>query len=169
MSTGGGGFGSGAAGDGSVATPTVLFGLLLLVALAGAVILLLATTTGRERDADETTDGPVAEPSADVRGVGAAAGTAADRIEADADVGNEVYRAWVEMTAHLDLDRPQSSTPGEFAAAAVDAGMDPDDVDELTRLFEAVRYGDERVTDARADRAVAALRRIESAYAGDEP
>ncbi|MFD1597698.1 DUF4129 domain-containing protein [Halobellus rarus] len=80
-----------------------------------------------------------------------------------------MYRAWVEMTAHLDLDRPQSSTPGEFAAAAVDAGMDPDDVDELTRLFEAVRYGDERVTDARADRAVAALRRIESAYAGDEP
>jgi hypothetical protein len=46
--------------------------------------------------------------------------------------------------------------------------MDPDDVDELTRLFERVRYGDERATDARAERAVAALRRVESAYSGGE-
>lgn len=166
---GSGGLGSGATGDGSVATPTVLFGLLLLVALVGALVLLFAATTDdSDPDADVTGDRPEDEPDADVRGVGAAAGDAADRIESDADVGNQVYRAWVEMTAYLDVDRPDSSTPGEFAAAAVDAGMDPDDVDELTRLFERVRYGDERATDARAERAVAALRRIESAYSGGE-
>lgn len=166
---GAGGLGTGAAGDGSVATPTVLFGMLLVVALAGAVALLVLSTTGDEdREAEDATDPPSERPDADVQGVGEAAGTAADRIEADADVGNEVYRAWIEMTTHLDVSRPESSTPGEFAAAAVDAGMDPDDVSELTRLFEAVRYGDERVTDERASRAVAALRRIESAYAGEE-
>ncbi|WP_144902089.1 DUF4129 domain-containing protein [Halobellus captivus] len=164
-----GGFGTGATGDGAIATPTLLFGLLLLVALAGAVVLLvLSTASGGGDDADGTADSTPDEPDPDVEGVGEVAGAAADRIEGDADVGNEVYRAWVEMTAHLDVARPESSTPGEFAAAAVGAGMDADDVGELTRLFEAVRYGDERVTDERAERAVTALRRIESAYAGEE-
>ncbi|MFA1610314.1 DUF4129 domain-containing protein [Halobellus rubicundus] len=166
---GSGGFGLGGEGSGSVATPSALFGLALFVALALAVVLLLAST-GDELagdDADDSADGDSEATPPDVRRVGEAAGDAADRLEAEADVGNEVYRAWVEMTNHLDVDRPESCTPGEFAAAAVDAGMDRDDVAELTRLFEEVRYGDEDVTDLRAERAVSALRRIESAYAGE--
>ncbi|SDX59070.1 DUF4129 domain-containing protein [Halobellus clavatus] len=165
--SGGGAFGLGGSDGGTVATPTAVFGLALFVALVAAVVLLVAST-GDAITQDDETEESESTPPADVREVGRAAGAAADRLEGDADVGNEVYRAWVEMTAHLDVERPASSTPGEFAAAAVDAGMDPDDVDELTHLFEAVRYGDEGVTDARAERAVAALRRIESAYAGEE-
>jgi len=98
--------------------------------------------------------------------VGAAAGTAADRIEADAGFTNEVYRSYHEMTRLLELD-PETTAPDEFADHAVAAGMAPDHVEELTRLFEEVRYG-ERAPGSREERAVAALRRIEAAYAPDD-
>jgi len=103
----------------------------------------------------------------DAAAVGRAAGRAADRIEDSEGVGNGVYRAWVEMTRHLDVEHPESSTPSEFAAAAAEAGLDGDDVEELTWLFEEVRYGGREATADRESRAVEALRRIESAYAGD--
>lgn len=161
------GFGGTGGGGGTVATPTAIFGAVLVVALVAAVVLFLVST-GDALNGDDERDESASASAADVRGVGRAAGEAADRLEDDADVDNEVYRAWIEMTAHLDVDRPASSTPGEFVAAAVDAGMDPADVEELTDLFEAVRYGDESVTEERGERAVSALRRIESAYAGED-
>jgi hypothetical protein len=71
------------------------------------------------------------------------------------------------MTRTLRVDRPATSTPAEFADAAVDAGMDPDDVSELTELFEAVRYGAEQPTEDHTRRAKKALRRIERTYGGD--
>jgi hypothetical protein len=108
------------------------------------------------------------EDEADTGALGRAAGRAADRIETGTGVENEVYRAWVEMTRHLDVDHPHSSTPAEFASAAVDAGIDPADVDELTTQFEAVRYGGESATEDRERRAVDALRRIEREYADDD-
>lgn len=146
----------------TVSTPSVLLAILLVVALAGSVLMLFVASG----DEEETVEGPGEEsPDPDVAAVGRAAGDAADRIERDADVENGVYRAWVEMTDHLDVENPRSSTPAEFATAAVDAGMASDDVDELTRLFEEVRYGGEDVTSEREQRAVSALRRIEAAYA----
>jgi len=78
-----------------------------------------------------------------------------------------VYRAWAEMTAELEVDRPESSTPGEFATVAVDAGMAPEDVDRLTELFEEVRYGGHAPTDDREQAAVETLRRIESRYSDE--
>nr|WP_303647825.1 DUF4129 domain-containing protein [Haloarchaeobius amylolyticus] len=97
--------------------------------------------------------------------VGAAAGRAADRLEDTTAVDNEVYRAWREMTTHLDVPDPQSSTPAEFAEAAVAAGMTREQVDELTALFEEVRYGGEAPTSDRETRAIDALRAIEAAHA----
>lgn len=168
--TGVGAGGGPGGGGGSVSTPEALFTVVLVVTLLASVALLVVSTGEDDRADDppgETDDEPV-----DVAAIGRAAGEAADRIEADADVDNEVYRAWAEMTASLDVARPRSSTPAEFAASAVDAGMARDDVDELTRLFEAVRYGGAEPTPERECRAVAALRRIESTYAdgdGDPP
>jgi hypothetical protein len=46
--------------------------------------------------------------------------------------------------------------------------MQPDDVRELTDLFEEVRYGDREVTAERERRATDALRRIEESYAEEE-
>jgi outer membrane protein assembly factor BamB len=54
-----------------------------------------------------------------------------------------------------------------FSTDGITTGMAADDVAELTELFEAVRYGTAVPTEARETRAIAALRRIEDAYAGD--
>lgn len=144
---------------------------LVLALLAGMVVAVIrelrdrpATTTIDPVTPDEVTDDPTPE-----HGIGDAAGRAADRLLADADaaVTNEVYRAWQEMTTHLPVADPGSSTPREFADAAVDAGLDPDDVETLTTLFERVRYGDERVTDDDTDTVAAVLKEIESTYADD--
>jgi len=105
-----------------------------------------------------------ADEHEDVEDLRTAAGRAADRIERAAAVDNEIYRAWVEMTEYLDVEHPESSTPREFEAAAVDAGIDADVVAELTGLFERVRYGDEPPTEATEARAVDALRSMEDAY-----
>jgi len=141
--------------------PTLLFGLFGLV-LLGAVALI-ARSTGddlSQPEPSEESSGPT-----DVAAVARAAGRAADRIEERDGFDNEVYRAWKEMTRHLEVANPESSTPAEFAAAAVDAGMAREDVDALTEVFEAVRYGAAEPTEAHEREAVEALRRIERAYA----
>ncbi|MFB6151122.1 MAG: DUF4129 domain-containing protein [Haloarculaceae archaeon] len=163
-------------GDPSVTSPTLLSQLLLIavVGLLGVVAILVLTGDHEQIDLgddDEVTEEEVgeAEGATDVAAVGAAAGRAADRLERDGAFENEVFRAWAEMTEHLSVEHPESSTPAEFASAAVGAGMDAGDVDRLTDLFEAVRYGGAEPTDEREAAAVETLRRIESAYAGDEP
>lgn len=150
-----------------LSAPSVLLGVVLLVAVVGSALTLFVSTGDSETETPETSADPD-ETTSDVAAVGRVAGVAADRIEADADVENEVFRAWTEMTRHLDVSHPESQTPGEFAAAAVDAGMARDDVAELTDLFEAVRYGGADATAEREERALAALRRIESTYAGED-
>ncbi len=162
---GGGRLGEGAGGVQSVSPPTLLFTLLLVVAL-GVAVFMLVTGTSDTPDGDDEPTPSTPETSPDVAAVGRAAGAAAERIESgDGDVENEVFRAWREMTTLLDVPNRQSATPAEFAAAAVDAGMERDDVTELTNLFEAVRYGGAEATTARERRAVDALRNIESTYA----
>ena len=115
----------------------------------------------------EPAEDAIADESPSLAAVGAAAGRAADRIEGRASVDNEVFKAWAEMTELLDLERPETVTPGEFAAEATAAGMDPDHVTELTDLFQAVRYGGKEPTPERETRAVETLRKIEAAYAND--
>jgi hypothetical protein len=140
-------------------------GVFALALLAVGAVLYRSSgdqTAGTLHDDDEER-----EP-ADVADLAAAAGKAADRIEQyNADVDNAVYRAWWEMTSLLHVPNPDSATPGEFAGAAVDLGMDDADVAELTELFEEVRYG-RRDADSREDRAVETLRSIETAYGDDD-
>ncbi|WP_135533614.1 DUF4129 domain-containing protein [Halostella pelagica] len=159
--------GLGTDGEGDITDPTtpsiLLFAILVLTV---GMVVGLYVFSGRDTTGDEDADAE--ETDTERRSaIGNAAGRAADRIENADDLENEVYRAWREMTGHLDVDRPESSTPAEFADAAVDAGMTDGDVDELTQLFEEVRYGGKDPTDDREQRALAALRRIESEYADD--
>lgn len=150
-------------------SPTV--GLVLVVLAIVGLVLAIATSGRRPAVVDHIT-----EADEDTAAIGRAAGRAADRLGDDGeDEGaeggdgdgfeNEVYRAWLEMTAGLDVDRPASSTPGEFADAAIEAGMRPDDVRELTALFEAVRYGGRGATAERERRARGLFRLIEARYA----
>lgn len=141
-----------------------------LLAVAVVVVVLLGATATRVRRTLERGEMPSVDTVDVAARVGAIAGRAADRIEAagagaDAPVENEVYRAWREMARSLDVERPASSTPAEFARTAIEAGLDPGTVDELTDLFREVRYGDAAPTTDRERRAVAALRRIEDAHA----
>ncbi|KDE59322.1 hypothetical protein EL22_23200 [Halostagnicola sp. A56] len=144
-----------------------LVGVLALITaiFAGALVL-----TNRRSDGDELAAREESEPKDDIEhaAVSEAAGRAATRIEAaDDDVDNEVYRAWEEMTDPLEVDRPETSTPGEFADAAIDAGLAREHVTDLTRLFEAVRYGGVETTADMEARAVGVLREIETEYADD--
>lgn len=138
-----------------------------LVLLAIVVLGVIGIVLGRSRSGNvDRPDSSADEPSEEevLADVGATAGDAAADIADGATPENVVYRTWVEMTRQLDVDRRRSRTPGEFAAAAVDAGMRRDDVQTLTKVFEQVRYGDEPVTEERRDQAVEALRHIEETY-----
>lgn len=165
IAEGGSGAGFGDVAANTLSSPSVLVVLLFVLAVAVALVAIIGT---RGDDIpDEEPDIEATPEAEDVAAVGRVAGTAADRIEADAAAENEVYRAWREMTDELAVEHPDSTTPGEFAEAAIAAGMDPDDVAELTDLFEAVRYGGLDVTEARERRAVETLRHIEETYGGE--
>lgn len=156
-------------GDGTVTGPTLPALLVLTVLLVTVVAAFTALFyTDRDGDGRASTDPTAATDDAGQRAaLGRAAGSAADRIESGDDFENEIYRAWREMTTPIDIDRPDSSTPGEFAAAARDAGLEPSHVEELRTMFEDVRYGDRPATADREDRAIEILRRIETAYGDD--
>ncbi len=168
LSPGGGAPGVGGEGD-AVSTPEALFLLVVVAALIASVLVLIAAAGDDEDDGTrggDETEVPGDESEPDLVAVGRTAGAAADRIESG-EADNEVYRAWREMTEVLDVDRPASSTPAEFAAAAVDAGVEPEPVERLTDVFERVRYGGADPTGDRERRAVDALRRIEAAHRED--
>ncbi len=160
----------GSAAETAVSQPSTLLLVVLAVLLIAAIVLLYVASADDVVDAairdDEEEEEEDQQP--DIAAVGRVAGEAADRIETGDAFDNEVFRAWAEMTEHLAVQHPESSTPAEFAGAAVDAGMDPDDVRELTDLFEEVRYGNREVTAERERRATDALRRIEESYAEED-
>ena len=134
----------------------VIFG----IALVGAIIMFVSASGDEEFDIDEDE----AIEDADMSDIGRTAGAAADRLEErNADVDNEVYRAWYEMTQMLDVSDPETSTPGEFAAAAISIGMQREHVENITELFEEVRYGD-RSPEKREDQAIDIFREIEAEY-----
>lgn len=150
-------------GRGNAVRPPLYVLLLFGVALFGVI-------AGYARSSSPASDSPDRSEAADgtdpeVAAIGRAAGQAAERIERGEGFDNDVYRAWREMTALLDVSNPDATTPGEFANAAVEAGMAPEDVRELTRLFEDVRYGGYEPTEDRERRAVRVFRRIETEYA----
>ena len=163
-----GGNAGGAAGTDSMFSPPVLLVGLVVVALVLALVVYRASG-----DDEQVEDTSVEEVPADMDGeetltaIGDVAGEAANRIEEAVDAENEVYRAWHEMTTHLEVGNPRASTPTEFATAARDAGMDDTHVDSLTGLFQEVRYGGAEATTDREERAVDALRTIEDTYGGE--
>jgi hypothetical protein len=144
--------------------PAILFGFFVVV-LLGAVSLILHSTGD---DPLQSNPGEGAVESADVGAIGQVAGRAADRIETSNEFDNEIYRAWNEMTRQLDVPNPETLTAAEFARIAVDAGMTRENVDALTSLFEAVRYGEAPPTESREREAIDILRRIEQEHTGAE-
>lgn len=152
--------------QGVVSSTPVDPGLLALAFGALVFVSLAVMFTMTMSDSDEVFE-PVTEeeePEPDEAAFARAAGRAADRIEqANVSVDNAVYEAWVEMTRLLNLPNPETSAPMDFADAAVETGLDADDVYRLTALFNEVRYGHKDPTE-REEQAIETLRHIESAY-----
>ncbi|SEW07983.1 DUF4129 domain-containing protein [Halobacterium jilantaiense] len=145
--------------------PVVVLGVVAVVASL-VVVAYHATGDDPAPSSDDASDesGEAADSGVNASlSVAAAAGDAADRIEAGADVDNEVYRAWRAMAAATGIPDPGAATPAEFAAAARDAGMPAEDVAALTDVFREVRYGDAEATPDREQRAVDALRSLQTA------
>lgn len=149
---------SGEGGDGNPETPLGMIAILAVTILIGGVVVS-QLVGGSERDDGMDVSGELDESVA----VGRAAGRAADRID-ETTLSNGVFRAWREMTAALDVDDPESTTPAEFADAAVESGMARDDVETLTDLFRDVRYGGVQPTAERERQARETLRHIEETY-----
>jgi hypothetical protein len=157
--------GGGGAGSSPSAAPLVLLGTFL----AGVCVVGAAVALGRWRGDPEPED-ESEDRDADPAAVGRAAARAAERIRSETPgADNAGYRCWVEVTELADAEAQATYTPAEFATAAVEAGMDEDDVEELRRLFEDVRYGSADPA-ARESRALSVFERIEAAYAeGGDP
>jgi hypothetical protein len=142
---------SSSTGSGSV-SPVVVLVALIGVAAVGAALVVWAT-----RD-DATPRAGSIPATTETNDVDASRPEPSEPVE----LTNEVYRAWWEMARQVDISPTASRSPSEFAAAAVDAGMNPDAVAELTHLFRAARYGGTLVTDDDEQQATAALDRIYS-------
>jgi len=156
----------GGGGERTFTTPTSIIAILFVVAALGVVAAVFLRDDGED---EQIATEPEIDEEERQAVIGSAAGEAADRIENEAELENEVYRAWAKMAEPLPVEQPQTSTPAEFASAAREAGIEREDVSELTTLFEEVRYGTAAPTEEREQRAVEALRRIERHYAEDRP
>jgi len=71
-----------------------------------------------------------------------------------------VFRAWAAFQAGVDSE---GDTPRAVAAHAVEAGLPEAAVTDLTRTFQAVRYGGAEATPERERQAREALERIREA------
>jgi hypothetical protein len=91
-------------------------------------------------------------------------------LEEGADVSDTVMRCYFEMSQILSqrrgISRSETMTPREFELELGGAGLPDGDVEQLTRLFESVRYG-ARIPDEQQERqAVACLTAIAEACTG---
>ncbi len=155
---------NGSEGDEESPPLSVRFGIVGLLAFIVTSLLLTALYIKRRDTDSEPADPEIERRSPDTEELGAVAGSTADDLEDEADFENAIYRAWKEMTDSLDVDSPETSTPGEFAEEARAAGLAEADVTELTALFESVRYGTVDPTPEQEQRAIDTLRRIETTY-----
>lgn len=84
------------------------------------------------------------------------------RVVLDTDSENDVYDSWSRMIERADVEDIRTKTPSEIAESAKEAGLDPGAVDELTDVFEEVRYRDSEPTAEQERRAKEAFERIKA-------
>lgn len=100
-------------------------------------------------------------PVAPVEQLAQEAQHALEALQAGADVRNTVLRCYFEMSRILaeerGIRRQEAVTPREFEQQLKEAGLPDAQVEQLTRLFEAVRYGARVADEGQERRAVACL------------
>ena len=134
---------------------TVGLALLLAVALVGGFWMLWRRRR-RKPDALEQLAG-------EARG-------ALDALSAGADVEDTIMRSYFEMARILEqergITRAEAMTPREFESRLKELGLPAGDVEQLTRLFEAVRYGHWVASDQEKRQAIACLTAIAESSRG---
>ena len=125
-----------ASGD-ARATSLLLQSFFAVVAIAASVGLVVAISRLRARR-------PVVVPPSSTDGLLVPVEAALDRLRQGRDaagVVEECYRDMMVALARALGLNPRAMTPREFACAAAAVGLGGAAVDELTELFELVRYG----------------------------
>ena len=165
LGAGGGGFvggnpvtGEPLTGESTTAdSPALTTGLAILagVALLG-VALLVVFSSGDDNDETTVEGKPLSESTTAPEPGGL---EPAARL-ADPDASNEVFRAWTALRDRVS-PRDGAASPAEIRRRALDAGLEEAAVDELTALFNAVRYGERGATTERERRARALRERLD--------
>ncbi len=100
----------------------------------------------------------------------APAQAALDEIRAGGDVQNAILRCYYQMqdiaSEKNSLQRQAGMTPREFARQLEDAGLPGHEVQRLTRLFEAVRYGKKTFSPSEESEAEQCLTSVVKALEG---
>jgi 4-amino-4-deoxy-L-arabinose transferase-like glycosyltransferase len=95
---------------------------------------------------------------------------AIDALQAGADVKDTVMRCYFEMSRVLreqrGIEREEAMTPRVFEASLKDAGLPDREVEQLTRLFESVRYGARPPGEQEEQQAIACLEAVVQACRG---
>lgn len=101
-------------------------------------------------------------------GLALVAGNAVKELAAGRDLRNVILRCYREMTDLLSereqVPFPKTMTPREFEAKLRAAGVRDEHVEQLSQLFELIRYGGRASGEQEEQRAVQCLRAIERAY-----
>ena len=95
---------------------------------------------------------PAGGPVYPLKAIADIAQTSLRDLAAGRSWGDVIVECYVSMSdavsARRGLLRPDSTTPREFAARLTHAGLPADAVNRLTGLFESVRYGSHRSSEA---------------------
>jgi hypothetical protein len=104
------------------------------------------------------------QPSPSLDKLAREAQDAIDAIEAGADLKDTVIKCYFEMMKALKeqrgIQRQRAMTPREFEAELEELGVPTTQVRRLTRLFEAVRYGNKQLGEQEERQAVISLTSI---------
>jgi len=142
----------------TVDTEALRWPVLVTIFLAAALLLIVAvpmTVIWRNRRLRLRAEDSIDE-------IASIAAEAAREIAEGGDAVGVVQRCYVRMVRVLSQEssvRESFLTPREFAAVLHRKGFDSKDIDELTYMFELVRYG-ERADETFAERAHRCLSRL---------
>ena len=135
----------------SIATYIVSFGVACLLIFAGWKLYAF----WRELKS------PAAQP---LKKIAQIARSSIDELTAGRESTDVIMNCYYRMSDVVSdkkhLERSASMTPGEFARRLENAGLPPEAVQRLTRLFEGVRYGNRRSSPGEVKEAVASLTAI---------
>lgn len=132
----------------------VLLGIGLLIA-----IILLYESTGDDLSSDPTPRSTTGIPWQISTKSVESTGTLPHQVNSVA-ADNKIYQAWKKMTEEVDISRPKTSAPREYAEKAIEEGKHPGAVERLTDLFEEIRYGTRQPTPETETQAEEALEEI---------